>query len=197
LKLISEGAEAKIYVEDLFGERVVVKERVEKKYREKALDIKIRSARTKNEARVLYRALRACSNVPRLIGVGRFSIYMSFIDGKLLRDVRIKRSIIEEVGMLLARMHNADITHGDFTPANIMVSNGKAYVIDFGLASISKSIEEKAIDVLLMKRSLDQRRYKLFELSYMKHAKEGKKVLERVKEIEKRGRYQNRSLNTV
>ncbi|MGB9732509.1 MAG: KEOPS complex kinase/ATPase Bud32 [Candidatus Micrarchaeia archaeon] len=197
MKLISEGAEAKIYVEDLFGERVVVKERVEKKYREKALDIKIRSARTKNEARVLYRALRACSNVPRLIGVGRFSIYMSFIDGKLLRDVRIKRSIIEEVGMLLARMHNADITHGDFTPANIMVSNGKAYVIDFGLASISKSIEEKAIDVLLMKRSLDQRRYKLFELSYMKHAKEGKKVLERVKEIEKRGRYQNRSLNTV
>jgi Kae1-associated kinase Bud32 len=197
LKLISEGAEAKIYVEDLFGERVVVKERVEKKYREKALDIKIRSARTKNEARVLYRALRACSNVPRLIGVGRFSIYMSFIDGKLLRDVRIKRSIIEEVGMLLARMHNADITHGDFTPANIMVSNGKAYVIDFGLASISKSIEEKAIDVLLMKRSLDQRRYKLFELSYMKHTKEGKKVLERVKEIEKRGRYQNRSLNTV
>ncbi|MGC9142406.1 MAG: KEOPS complex kinase/ATPase Bud32 [Candidatus Micrarchaeia archaeon] len=197
MKLISEGAEAKIYVEDLFGERVVVKERVEKKYREKALDIKIRSARTKNEARVLYRALRACSNVPRLIGVGRFSIYMSFIDGKLLRDVRIKRSIIEEVGMLLARMHNADITHGDFTPANIMVSNGKAYVIDFGLASISKSIEEKAIDVLLMKRSLDQRRYKLFELSYMKHTKEGKKVLERVKEIEKRGRYQNRSLNTV
>jgi len=74
LKLMSEGAEAKIYMQEMFGERLVVKERVKKEYREASLDKRLRLARTRNEARILYRAFEAGVKTPTLIGVGRFSI---------------------------------------------------------------------------------------------------------------------------
>lgn len=193
-RILSEGAEAKIYIGKIWGEMIVVKERVQKKYREKALDEKLRSIRTKNEARIMYRATNAGVDVPTLLGVGKFSIYMSYVKGRLFRDMQKKGEVLEKLGELLARLHNVDIVHGDFTPANVIVDNGRPYVIDFGLASISKSLEEKAIDLLLMKRSLNQKQYKIFENSYIPNSKDGKKVLERLKEIEKRGRYQNRTL---
>jgi Kae1-associated kinase Bud32 len=132
-----------------------------------------------------------------LIAVGKFSIYMSEIKGILLRDIKLKKKgLLKEIGSMLAHMHNADIAHGDFTPANIMVFDNKPYIIDFGLAEISRSIEEKAIDLLLMKRSLEAKQYKILEESYLKNAKKGEEIIERLKEIEKRGRYQNRSLST-
>ncbi|MGC9098956.1 MAG: KEOPS complex kinase/ATPase Bud32 [Candidatus Micrarchaeia archaeon] len=196
MKLISEGAEAKIYLCNIWGSNIIAKVRLEKAYREKLLDEKIRSARTKNEARILYRMEHAGVAAPRLVGVGKFSIYMTFIKGALLRDIKKKKEILFEVGKMLAKMHNEDVSHGDFTPANIIVSNGAPYVIDFGLAEITKSMEEKAIDLLLMKRSLATAQYKELETSYLRYAKEGKKIKERLNEIEKRGRYKTRTLQT-
>ena len=194
MKLLSEGAEAKIYMQELFGERVVVKERIKKEYREASLDEKLRLARTKNEARILYRAFKAGVRTPRLIGVGKFSIYMGYLEGKLLRDVKKSSYLLRQAGLLLAKMHKADIAHGDFTPANIIVSKNSVYVIDFGLAEISKSIEEKAIDLLLMKRSLNEKQYKVLADSYAKAYTGSSDVFRKLVEIEKRGRYQIRTL---
>ena len=191
---MSEGAEAKIYMQEMFGERLVVKERVKKEYREASLDKRLRLARTRNEARILYRAFEAGVKTPTLIGVGRFSIYMSYIEGKLLRDVKKSPYLLRQAGILLAKMHNADIVHGDFTPANIIVSKNSVYVIDFGLAEISKSIEEKAIDLLLMKRSLNEKQYKVFAYSYAKAYTASSDVFRKLAEIERRGRYQIRTL---
>jgi len=194
LKLMSEGAEAKIYMQEIFGERLVVKERVKKEYREASLDKRLRLARTRNEARILYRAFEAGVKTPTLIGVGRFSIYMSYLEGKLLRDVKKSPYLLRQAGILLAKMHNADIVHGDFTPANIIVSKNSVYVIDFGLAEISKSIEEKAIDLLLMKRSLNEKQYKVLAYSYAKAYTASSDVFRKLAEIERRGRYQIRTL---
>jgi len=191
---MSEGAEAKIYMQEMFGERLVVKERVKKEYREASLDKRLRLARTRNEARILYRAFEAGVKTPTLIGVGRFSIYMSYIEGKLLRDVKKSPYLLRQAGILLAKMHNADIVHGDFTPANIIVSKNSVYVIDFGLAEISKSIEEKAIDLLLMKRSLNEKQYKVLAYSYAKAYTASSDVFRKLAEIERRGRYQIRTL---
>jgi Kae1-associated kinase Bud32 len=194
LKLLSEGAEAKIYMQEIFGERLVVKERIKKEYREASLDEKLRLTRTRNEARILYRAFEAGVKTPRLISVGKFSIYMSYLEGKLLRDVKKSPYLLRQAGLLLAKMHKADIAHGDFTPANIIVSKNSVYVIDFGLAEISKSIEEKAIDLLLMKRSLNEKQYKVLADSYAKAYTGSSDVFRKLVEIEKRGRYQIRTL---
>jgi len=78
------------------------------------------------------------------------------LKGKLLRDVKKSPYLLRQAGILLAKMHNADIVHGDFTPANIIVSKNSVYVIDFGLAEISKKHRRKsyrlAFDEALSKR---------------------------------------------
>ena len=46
-----KGAEAIVYPIDYFDLNVLVKERIEKKYREKSLDEKLRTERTRQEAK--------------------------------------------------------------------------------------------------------------------------------------------------
>ncbi|MGC8710261.1 MAG: KEOPS complex kinase/ATPase Bud32 [Candidatus Micrarchaeia archaeon] len=195
--IIDEGAEAKIYEERVFGERVIVKFRLKKRYREKELDESIRLSRTRIEAKMLYKAQLAGIDSPRLIALGKYSIYMSYLKGKLLRDCKATGALPERIGSMLARMHNADISHGDFTTANIMVIGGRPFVIDFGLAHMTKSIEDKAIDLLLIKRSAGNSFYKRLELAYMSKAKQGKEITRRLADIEKRGRYQIRTIAPV
>jgi Kae1-associated kinase Bud32 len=181
---IARGAEARIFLASLFGEKVLVKFRDEKKYRIKELDEALRKKRTKNEARIILRASEKVM-VPKIFCVSGPEIYMEFLKGKLLRDVKNKRKYLKKVGEILTSLHGMDICHGDFTPANIMVGKD-IYLIDFGLASFSKDIEDKAVDVLLMKKSLKKDEYNEFLKGYNY---EREKILERVKEIEKRGRY--------
>lgn len=192
--MVNEGAEAKIFLTKVFGEDVLVKHRFEKRYRIKEIDAELRQTRTKKEARIMQTLARAGVSSPRVLGVGKFSIYMSIVKGKLLRDVRANAGFYAKVGEQLAIMHNNDIAHGDFTPANIIVSGKSAFVIDFGLAETTKSIEEKAIDLLLMKRSIDTKAFKSFLGAYAKVSTDSKIIIQRLASIEKRGRYQIRTL---
>jgi Kae1-associated kinase Bud32 len=193
-RLFGQGAEARLYGTRIFGADLVVKSREPKAYRIKELDTRLRVQRTRNEARLMQRAYAAGVRVPRLIGLGRFSIYMERLDGRLLKDVKINEGQAEELGQVLARLHHANIAHGDFTTANIMSTRKGLYVIDFGLASSDWRLEEKAIDLLLMKRSLSGRLYAGFAKAYLKNSDEGREVMKRLAEIEKRGRYQSRTL---
>ncbi|HVA83090.1 MAG TPA: KEOPS complex kinase/ATPase Bud32 [Candidatus Aquilonibacter sp.] len=195
MKMIGEGAEAKIYALDIFGTDALAKNRVEKKYRVPQLDIEIRETRTRKEARILYALSNAGVNAPRLIGLGKFTIYMSRLEGKLLKDIKAEPAEFAKIGGQLALMHNANVSHGDFTPANIMKCKGEYFIIDFGLAEISNSIEEKAIDLLLIKRSSTGSQYSSLLKGYAKVSKNSKEILERLEEIEKRGRYQVRTLS--
>ena len=60
MKLIAQGAEAKIYES---GDSIL-KHRIKKSYRLKQLDDKLRKDRTRAEARILKRASRAGIQVP-------------------------------------------------------------------------------------------------------------------------------------
>ena len=194
-KVIGVGAEARLFLINLFGNDIVVKERLPKKYRAKELDLRIRKDRTKNEARIMFRISRAGIRCPRIVALGRFSIYMERLEGVLLKDKKISNKEIAESGRILGSMHSLDIVHGDFTPANLISDNsGKIYVIDFGLAEMTRSEEEKAVDLLLMKRYLKRNLYRLFEDSYSKTYNDSEKILRRLVEVEKRGRYQTRTL---
>ncbi len=201
-RLISEGAEAKLYGARLFGIDAVLKHRARKEYRIAELDERLRLQRTRSEARMLYAASSAGANVPAVLFLGNDKIVMERIDGRMMSAItaggwsmRTMRGSLRRLGAQLAILHNAGIAHGDFTPANILLGgSGKVYVIDFGLAETTGSAEDKAIDIILMKRSIPARAYAEFVRAYRAEYAQSGSVLARVSEIERRGRYQARTL---
>jgi Kae1-associated kinase Bud32 len=190
MRKVAHGAEATIYASSLFGKPVLVKTREPKAYRVKELDLSLRSSRTKIEARALLNAARAGVAVPNLFYVDDFSIYQQQLAGKLLRDTTTGPAVYRKIGKMLAVLHSTGITHGDFTPANVIVKGRDAWIIDFGLAVFSKDREEQAVDVLLMQKSIGKQ-FKPFLEGY-KANPNWKGVVARAEQIKQRGRYQMR-----
>jgi TP53 regulating kinase-like protein len=80
----------------------------------------------------------------------------------------------------------------------ILTPSGKVFLVDFGLGEFSTELEIRGVDLHLMKRALQSTHYKYakecFEAVTEGYAKAvGKEntvnVLEKIREIEKRGRY--------
>ncbi|MFH0817494.1 MAG: KEOPS complex kinase/ATPase Bud32 [Candidatus Micrarchaeota archaeon] len=196
MKLIGKGAEAELLEAKFLKSSVVVKDRIEKKYRIKEIDVPLRKKRTRTEARLLSFAKKANVLVPQVIELGEFEITMNLIEGKLLRDSKITSRLAKLAGIYLARLHNFGINHGDYTPANLIVdSKGELFVIDFGLGSLSKDLEDEAVDILLMKKGLgDKKQFGEFLKGYESERKEFKNVMRQLAEVEKRGRYVVRAM---
>ncbi len=196
--LIGEGAEAKIYGIKFMGMDAVSKDRIAKGYREKALDTSIRQQRTSNEARCIARGNSSGANTPFVFSVTRTKIIMKRIRGRTMNTLKPTHVILSSAGKQLALLHSGNVVHGDYTPANIIVDNvNKPWIIDFGLSEISNSVEGMALDVLLMKRSLEKNGFAAFVSSYSKSYKNAKVVLSRMAEIEERGRYRDRTLTSA
>lgn len=191
-KEIVRGAEAVIKRE---GEEIV-KTRVEKGYRVEALDENIRRERTKNEAKIIHQARRAGVPTPIIneISLENNEIRMEFIDGKLLRN-HISEELSCKVGELVGILHSNDIIHGDLTTSNLILSDGKIYLIDFGLSFFDQGIEAKGVDVHVFFQTLRstydgaESLIKAFVDGYRKSFSKWEEVLKRVEEIERRGRY--------
>jgi Kae1-associated kinase Bud32 len=197
--ILGKGAEADIYSFTAFGTEMVVKVRNPKAYRIAQIDNSIRRARTKKEARIMAHAAGIGVRVPRVFALGTFSIYMEMVKGKnanLLEEKELaSRRVLGSAGEMLGMMHSSGIVHGDITPANIMVSGNGIYIIDFGLAEMSRSVEDMGVDLLLMERSVSKNGFGLFLEGYKGSNASSGNVLKRLEEIKRRGRYQNRSLD--
>ncbi len=213
---INEGAESVIYSATFLGTDSIIKDRIAKQYREKALDKLLRYQRTKKEAKILSIA-SSIINAPKLLFIEKYRIFIEKLNGKNLNKIlefvensnknssqnnRLKNSInlnavFKKIGKSIAILHNNNIVHGDFTPANIIVNNNEVFVIDFGLSDISSMIEDKAIDILLMKRAIDADYYNIFINSYKQNANDALFIIKRLEKIEKRGRYQERTLINI
>ncbi|MEK6982767.1 MAG: KEOPS complex kinase/ATPase Bud32 [Candidatus Micrarchaeota archaeon] len=186
--IFSRGAEAILTRIEVIGIPCVRKERIAKTYRVKELDQKLRKTRTRSEARLLHKAKLAGVLCPTVLEVEEFALTLSFIEGE---RPEINEKNAKEVGELLAKLHNADIIHGDFTLANLIASSDEdsLYVIDFGLGFFSNDVEDKAIDVYTMIKSLSNEKAKnAFTKGYEKYDKYST-VFKRLKDIEKRVRY--------
>ncbi|MBU5687967.1 MAG: Kae1-associated serine/threonine protein kinase [Candidatus Aenigmarchaeota archaeon] len=199
-KFKKNGAEALIYLEDGF----VIKERIEKRYRIREIDQKIRRLRTSLEANLIAEVRRHGVNAPVIIDVDKdnFKIKMSFIEGIRIKEYfytskndEIKK-ICLKIGEAIGRMHSAGIVHGDLTTSNMIFKDGEVYFIDFGLGFFSKRIEDFGTDLKLLKEALQSTHFKILKIcwdnilkGYKKEYKEADKVIEKVKEIEKRARY--------
>lgn len=196
-KLISQGAEAKIYhIKDK-----IVKDRIPKAYRHPTLDSQIRRRRTKREAKLLIKASKII-NVPKILadpGSGRM-IHMQFISGQRLSETlstypeKKQLRILQQIGKQVARLHENNIIHGDLTTSNTILKENKVFIIDFGLGFISSRIEDKAVDLHLIKQALEAKHFQNHEKLFTHFLKgykfhDSKQVLEQLKKVESRGRY--------
>ena len=198
-KLIQQGAEAKI----IFSNNFIIKDRIRKSYRIKELDEKIRKSRTKSESKILEKASKIINSPKPLPENNLFQIKMPFIEGKKLSDnlnslnLSKQKKICKKIGESIAKIHESDIIHGDLTTSNMILKDNEIYFIDFGLGFISKKIEDKSVDLHLLKQALEAKHFlnwqQLFEevLRGYKIYKENEKVLEQLKKVEKRGRYKD------
>ncbi|EQD31039.1 Mn2+-dependent serine/threonine protein kinase [mine drainage metagenome] len=194
---ISEGAEADVYLGRIAGRKAVVKYRRPKPYLVKRLEERLRVQRTRREARILSKAYENGISVPAPLLCGRYSIYMEFVEGRILSSMAsIPTILLPKIGKVLAELHNMEIIHGDYTTANLLADGSSIHAIDFGLAAQSDSEEEKALDLLLLKRSLENSEFKKALSSYSKYSNNYIETTKLLKEIELRGRYQTRTLLT-
>ncbi|MFI5412798.1 MAG: KEOPS complex kinase/ATPase Bud32 [Candidatus Micrarchaeales archaeon] len=201
IQKLSEGAESEIYSLKFLGFDSVLKKRIRKRYRVEELDRNIRVQRTRNEARIIGMMSSLGVNAPSLLLLEKYDIIMTRLYGTNLNNLLDSDSginfdkIFSSLGKYIAILHNNEIAHGDFTPANVILDkNRNVYLIDFGLSEITNSIEDKALDILLMKRSVDVRHFGSLIKSYKSICRCQKDVLDRLAEIEKRGRYNTRTL---
>jgi len=189
-----KGAEAVLSRCSVLGTPCVEKLRVEKKYRVKELDARIRSERTKREARLLARAKEAGVLCPAVLQVGKFFIRMKFLQGKMLHwEIQMRRITAKEIAdsaSILVALHSVDVIHGDYTPANLMLTPEGMAVIDFGLGAISNDSEDKATDVVTMKKALGRDGQRFVDAYGKKGGKPA--ILKMVSQIESRGRYMER-----
>jgi len=200
MKILARGAEAILYECTFQGLRAIVKERIKKGYRISQLDLRLRQSRTEAEARLLAAAARAGVKTPSIYKSSKFKLVLQYIDGLKLRDWIERRpaqlkQILRQVGLMVAKMHDAGIIHGDLTTSNMILHNGQVYFIDFGLGFFSKRLEDKAVDLHLFKECLTSKHASLAKICWnafldgYKHSKNAQAVLERLKIVETRARY--------
>ena len=193
MKILQKGAEADIYLEN----NKIIKIRNPKSYRLPVLDKKLIKSRTKSEVKIINK-LKNIIPVPEIFSSDNLEkIEMEFIEGKKLSENLENldwKKICEQIGRTLTKIHNQDIIHGDLTTSNMILKNKKLYLIDFGLGFHSHKIEDKAVDLHLLKQSLNAKHFSIFPEAFdiiLKNynAKESELTIKRIETIEKRGRY--------
>ncbi|MEM2941274.1 MAG: KEOPS complex kinase/ATPase Bud32 [Thermoproteota archaeon] len=205
IRTIYQGAEAVIDLCKWMNTTVIVKTRVAKGYRVRELDESIRRSRTIREASLLSSAKKAGVNTPFIYHVNPVEgwIIMSYIEGESLRNLQgsnVFPRFIRVLGEMVGRLHSAGIVHGDLTSANVIVSNERLIMIDFGLGEYSNEVEKKAEDMYTFFSSLRalpdyEKLTEAFLEGYRFSGGESAgRVEARLREIERRGRYVEKEL---
>lgn len=188
-----QGAEATVTVED--GR--VRKERHPRTYRHPTLDSRLRTERTREEARLTSEARRVGVPTPVVYDVDPQEGVLVFErvgDRDLREALTVDR--VRDVGRHLATIHDAGFVHGDPTTRNVRVSEDRTHLIDFGLGYYTGHAEDHAMDLHVFAQSLAgtaedaETLQEAAEEAYRDVSERGGAVLDRLREIEGRGRYQ-------
>lgn len=204
MTVLRRGGEAELHDGQWLGREIILKRRIPKGYRHPALDSKIRAQRTKNEARLMFEARSKGISVPIIydIDLSKAEITMERIFGPRIKDLfntlpePEAKSLAREIGRIAAILHSNDIVHGDLTTSNMLMrEDGKICMIDFSLGEKTDAVEKKGVDLHLLFEAFHSAHYMREHLlddvvaSYKANYKDAPAILQRVKEIEKRGRY--------
>jgi TP53 regulating kinase-like protein len=209
--LIRKGAEASIFLEEWHGRQVVMKTRLPKVYRVERLDSSIRLARTSREAHLLHDSKRAGVPTPTVYEVDTVTctIIMDYVNGPRLKEALFEmddsdlRRTCCLVGSLVGRLHSGGIVHGDLTTSNMILRDAdELFFIDFGLSGYSDEPEARGVDLLLMNRAFKSTHFALHSRGFEAVLDGYRRVIGRkgtecaltkMHEIEKRGRYSERT----
>ncbi|OSX64975.1 hypothetical protein POSPLADRAFT_1135089, partial [Postia placenta MAD-698-R-SB12] len=167
----------------------LLKYRFHKQYRHPSLDTSLTKSRVAGEARAIIRCLRHGVNVPgiRMVDAAEGILVLEWIEGQSVRYllgggfiVRIRCSpwyalqlttspsgmitlledaVMRMIGSEIAKMHRADVIHGDLTTSNMLLRRPnppkglQLVLIDFGLAYTSALVEDKAVDLYVLERA--------------------------------------------
>ncbi len=161
--IFHRGAEADLFLSRAGPWDVVEKQRIRKKYRDPKLDLEIRRERTGKEAYALHIAKKAGVRTPTIVRVDlqQYLIVMTRVRGVLARDNLDRMSnqassrAFRDLGCQIGLLHMNGIVHGDLTTSNIIISdNGLPFVLDFGMSSHSVAVEDRGVDLHLLRRSI-------------------------------------------
>ncbi len=185
------GAEAVVELQ----ETDVVKRRVPKTYRHPQLDARLRRERTAKEARLLQAARQRGVPTPvvRRIDPETATLVMEYVGETDLGNA-VSPGAVAKLGEYLAELHAAGFVHGDPTTRNVRV-NDRPYLIDFGLGYHTNHVEDFAMDLHVTRQSITgtaanpDKLIAAFEDGYRETG--DPRVLDQVREIEARGRYQS------
>lgn len=205
-KIFRKGAEATLSKSVFDGEKVLVKHRIKKSYRNPFLDDFVRKTRTKSEVK-LIREASLFVNTPRVLKVDEVNsrIFLEFLDGVRLKEVLDNRKdLCIKAGDCIKRLHEAGIIHGDLTTSNIIYlkeggediinrvqKKGPLFFIDFGLGYFSKNLEDKATDLIVFKKTFNATHSKIKNGwgLVLKGYNPSVELVNRMNAVEKRGRY--------
>ena len=205
--LIKKGAEASLFLEDWHDRKVIMKKRLPKNYRLSQLDEQIRTYRTAHEPQLIHRAKEAGVPTPTifLVDTKNSTITMEYVEGQQVKQVlnnletEKRLDLCRHIGELIGQLHNHGIIHGDLTTSNmILTPYKKVFFIDFGLSEYSTELEIRGVDLHLMKRAFQSTHFRFSEECFeaviegytrIVGKETAKDVLEKIKEVERRGRY--------
>jgi len=197
---------------DFVGRAAVLKHRFEKTYRHEVLDKKLTRTRLVAEARATVRARKEGVRVPALLfcEAATGTLVFERICGQALKHVVDAEGasprvlgLLRELGKIVARLHDADLIHGDLTTSNVLVETApgggeetgeRLVMIDFGLSTNSKLAEDKGVDLYVMERaftSAHARHGELFEHvleSYKRSTTRWSSTFNKFAEVRMRGR---------
>lgn len=207
-ELLAKGAESDIYKANWLGMPAIVKHRLPKSYRIGEIDEKIRRHRTKSEAKILSDVKRAGVRAPVLYDVDlkEMDIVMEDIAGPMIKDImpdlsqEKRRQLAVAIGETIRAFHDEDIIHGDLTGSNMILENNNLEdiksslaVFDFGLGRYSDLLEDKAVDLLVLKKSFQSVDYDIasetFDWILDAYDSDSSKMRDKIAEIQSRGRY--------
>ena len=205
--LFKKGAEASLFLSYWHERKVIVKLRIQKRYRPEALDKQIRNYRTIHEPQLMHEAKAAGVPTPLIyiVNVSEASITMEYVEGEQIKQLLNnvpkdqRQELCVKIGELIGKLHSHGLIHGDLTTSNMILSpEGKIFFLDFGLGEKNTEVEAQGVDLHLMKRALQSTHYQFWEecfknilrgYSSVLSVEAAEKVYEKIKEIERRGRY--------
>jgi len=205
MKQIAQGAEATVYRD----KNIIIKKRLAKSYRIPAIDNRLRTSRTKREAKVLEK-LASSGFTPRLFKTDETTLELQYMHGQKL-SCCLEKSNGKKIGTIIGKqiryLHDTGIIHGDLTTSNMIhdqtwtkdkcLQRDRISFIDFGLSFFSEKIEDKAVDLHVLGEALEARHQTVSKtvFSAVKKAYNDTAVLHRLGNVEQRGRNKSKQAN--
>lgn len=202
MRLIKRGAEADIFSLEWNGVPSILKARKAKAYRHPELDRRIRRQRTVRESEIISRVKSFGVRAPLIYFVDavRYEIIMQDVAGVPVHDLAPSKIVAcaEPMGRIVGLLHKNGVMHGDLTTSNFIRSRGGVSVIDFGLALKTSKPEDHAVDLRLIKETLNSAHAQIMDESWRGFLRGyrrvvgggySSKILRLVAVIEGRGRY--------